>query len=190
MASLKDLPSIVTFDAKPYPFQFPLRNTALLVIDMQRDFVSSGGFGEIQGGDLRMVQESIAPTKALLEACRNAGLQIFHTREGQVPDLSDCPSSKLHRQAAAPGNTQHMKVIGDKGEMGRLLGKILRGSESRRPLTLFSKFAGNMARTSLTNSSRCPTKLLSTSLERVLSGTRLLCTSSKRVALPTCSSLA
>jgi hypothetical protein len=125
MALSKDLPTIVTFDAKPYPFQFPIRNTALLVIDMQRDFVSPGGFGEIQGGDLRMVQESIAPTKALLEACRNAGLQIFHTREGQVPDLSDCPSSKLHRQAAAPGNKQHMQVIGDKGEMGRLLGKPL-----------------------------------------------------------------
>jgi nicotinamidase-related amidase len=138
MAALKDLPSIVTFDAKPYPFQFPLGNTALLVIDMQRDFVSSGGFGEIQGGDLRMVQESIAPTKALLEACRNAGLQIFHTREGQVPDLSDCPSSKLHRQAAAPGNTQHMKVIGDKGEMGRLLSKILRAQSLETTDAFFS----------------------------------------------------
>jgi len=189
MASLKGLPSIVTFDAKPYPFQFPLRNTALLVIDMQRDFVSSGGFGEIQGGNLRMVQESIAPTKALLEACRNAGLQIFHTREGQVPDLSDCPSSKLHRQAAAPGNKQHMKVIGDKGEMGRLLGKIL-GTQSLEATDTVFQFAGNMVRTSLTNSSRCPTKLSLTSLERVLFGTRLLCTSSKRVALPTYSSLA
>jgi nicotinamidase-related amidase len=123
MALPKDSPTTACFDAKPYPFQFPIRNTALLVIDMQRDFVSPGGFGEIQGGDLRMVQESIAPTKALLEACRKAGLQIFHTREGQLPDLSDCPSSKLHRQAVAPGNTQHMKVIGDKGEMGRLLGE-------------------------------------------------------------------
>jgi len=132
MALQKDLQTTVTFDAKPYPFQFPLRNTALLVIDMQRDFVSPGGFGEIQGGDLRMVQESIAPTKTLLEACRTAGLQIFHTREGQLPDLSDCPSSKLHRQAAAPENSQHVKVIGDKGEMGRLLGEprasVMRGT--------------------------------------------------------------
>src|SRR5256714_15576869 len=126
MASSNHLPSLVPFDAKPYPLQFPIRNTALLVIDMQRDFLAAGGFGEIQGGDLRMVQESIPPTKALLEACRNAGIQVFHTREGQVPDLSDCPSSKLHRQAAAPENKQHMKVIGDKGELGRLLSKLAR----------------------------------------------------------------
>lgn len=111
----------LTIEAKPYPFSFPLENTALLVIDMQRDFILAGGFGEIQGGNLEAVQASIAPTKSLLEACRNAGMQIFHTREGQVPSLADCPSSKLIRQVAAPGNTQHNKVIGDKGEMGRLL---------------------------------------------------------------------
>lgn len=111
----------LTIEAKPYAFTFPLKHTALLVIDMQRDFILAGGFGEIQGANLGAVQASIAPTKLLLEACRNAGLQIFHTREGQVPTLADCPSSKLIRQAAAPDNTQHTKVIGDKGEMGRLL---------------------------------------------------------------------
>ena len=111
----------LTIDAKPYAFTFPIRHTALLVIDMQRDFILNGGFGDIQGGNLADVQASVAPTKDLLEACRHAGLTIVHTREGQVPDMSDCPSSKLLRQAAAPGNTQHTKVIGDKAEMGRLL---------------------------------------------------------------------
>ena len=111
----------LTIEAKPYPFTFPLATTALLVIDMQRDFILAGGFGEIQGGNLEAVQASIAPTKELLQASRDAGLAIFHTREGQVPSLADCPSSKLVRQAAAPGNSQHLKVIGDKGEMGRLL---------------------------------------------------------------------
>src|SRR5271163_2600533 len=120
MASVQSRPSSVTFDAKPYPFTFPLKHTALLVIDMQRDFLLAGGFGDIQGGNLEAVQASIAPTKSLLEGCRTAGLEIFHTREGQVPDLSDCPSSKLVRQAAAPGNTQHIKIIGDRGDMGRL----------------------------------------------------------------------
>lgn len=110
-----------SIDAKPYAFTFPVRQTALLVIDMQRDFILNGGFGDIQGGNLTDVQASVAPTKALLEACRDAGLTIVHTREGQVPDMSDCPSSKLLRQAAAPGNTQHTKVIGDKADMGRLL---------------------------------------------------------------------
>ncbi|KAF2843295.1 amidase signature enzyme [Patellaria atrata CBS 101060] len=110
-----------TIDAKPYPFTFPLKHTALLVIDMQRDFLLKSGFGEIQGGNLEAVQASIVPTRKLLDACRNAGLAIFHTREGHVPDLADCPSSKLIRQGAAPNNSQHSLVIGDKGEMGRLL---------------------------------------------------------------------
>jgi allophanate hydrolase len=113
--------SFLSFDAKPYAFAFPPEHTALLVIDMQRDFLLAKGFGDIQGGNLEAVQASIAPTNRLLEACRVAGLTIFHTREGHQPDLSDCPSSKLVRQSAAPGNTQHRLIIGDKGELGRLL---------------------------------------------------------------------
>jgi allophanate hydrolase len=113
--------STLCFDAKPYAFTFPVEHTALLVIDMQRDFLLAKGFGEIQGGNLEAVQASIAPTKKLLEACRAAGLTVVHTREGHKPDLSDCPSSKLVRQSAAPGNTQHKLVIGEKGELGRLL---------------------------------------------------------------------
>ncbi len=116
---------VLSFDAKPYAFTLPLRQTALLVIDMQRDFICAGGFGEIQGGDLSAVQASIKPTSELLRACRASGMTIFHTREGHVPDLADCPSSKLVRQTAAPQNSQHTKVIGDEGKLGRLL---IRGS--------------------------------------------------------------
>ena len=120
--SLNDfLDSTAVVPAKPYDFTFPLAKTALLVIDMQRDFLLDSGFGHIQGGSLEAVQASIAPTQRLLNTCRRAGLAIFHTREGHKPDLSDCPSSKLLRQAAAPGNRQHIKVIGDVGDMGRLL---------------------------------------------------------------------
>ncbi|KAH5284192.1 hypothetical protein HBI70_054820 [Parastagonospora nodorum] len=112
---------VLSFEAKPYAFTFPLEHTALLIIDMQRDFLLAKGFGEIQGGNLEAVQASIAPTKKLLEACRAGGLTIVHTREGHNPDLADCPSAKLVRQSAAPNNTQHNLVIGDKGELGRLL---------------------------------------------------------------------
>ncbi|KAF2033589.1 amidase signature enzyme [Setomelanomma holmii] len=112
---------MLSFEAKPYAFTFPPEHTALLVIDMQRDFLLAKGFGEIQGGNLEAVQASIAPTRKLLEACRGAGLTIVHTREGHKPDLSDCPSSKLVRQSAAPVNTQHKLVIGEMGELGRLL---------------------------------------------------------------------
>ncbi|KAH7908588.1 amidase signature domain-containing protein [Hygrophoropsis aurantiaca] len=119
--AFKHLPATVTIDAKPYAYSFPPRHTALVIIDMQRDFLLPTGFGEIQGGDLKAVNECISPTKALLDLFRSVGMQVLHTREGHVPDLSDCPSSKLVRQAAAPGNTQHGLIIGDKGEMGRLL---------------------------------------------------------------------
>ncbi|KAI9798286.1 MAG: hypothetical protein M1833_004858 [Piccolia ochrophora] len=115
------LPPTVTVGARPYAFTFPPRHTALLVIDMQRDFLLPGGFGEIQGADLTAVQASVAPTKEVLDLFRDVGLQVVHTREGHLPDLSDCPSSKLHRQAAMPGNEQHKLVIGDRGPMGRLL---------------------------------------------------------------------
>jgi len=119
--SLKPLPESLTVDAQPYAFSFPPRHTALLIIDMQRDFLLEGGFGAIQGGDLTHVQASIAPTKRLLDLFRHADMHVFHTREGHKPDLSDCPSSKLIRQAAHPQNTQHGLIIGDKGAMGRLL---------------------------------------------------------------------
>ena len=121
MSPKDTLGSTVVVPAEPYDFTFPLAKTALLVIDMQRDFLLDGGFGQIQGGSLEAVQASIPPTRQLLNICRRAGLAIFHTREGHKPDLSDCPSSKIFRQAAAPGSGQHTKVIGDAGDMGRLL---------------------------------------------------------------------
>lgn len=120
MAS-KPLPATLSVPAQPYEFTFPTRHTALLLIDMQRDFLLESGFGDVQGGDLSMVQASIVPTIRLLDLFRGAGMQVFHTREGHTPDLSDCPSSKLIRQAAAPMNKQHGLIIGDQGKMGRLL---------------------------------------------------------------------
>lgn len=75
MASLNPLPEYVSVvDAKPYTFHLPIKHSALLVIDMQRDFLLPQGFGAIQGGDLSMVQASIEPTKKLLDICRRAGL--------------------------------------------------------------------------------------------------------------------
>ncbi|KAI4109103.1 MAG: hypothetical protein LQ339_001908 [Xanthoria mediterranea] len=122
-------PTMLTLDAKPYPFVFSPAHTALLVIDMQSDFLLPNGFGEIQGGSLEAVQASISPVRNLLQSCRQAGLAIFHTREGHKPDLSDCPSSKLIRQNGSPKNAQHLKVIGDTGEMGRLLVRGERGHD-------------------------------------------------------------
>jgi len=110
----------VTVDAKPYAYSFSPARTALVIIDMQRDFLLPGGFGEQQGSNLTAVEAAIEPTRRLLDACRAARLAIFHTREGQQPDMSDCPSSKITRQAAMPG-TETKLQIGERGKMGRLL---------------------------------------------------------------------
>ncbi|CUS10518.1 unnamed protein product [Tuber aestivum] len=118
---MEALPKNITIEAKPYPYTFPLSSTALLLIDLQRDFILPSGFGDIQSGtNLTAVKAVVPNCVRILQAFRELELPIFHTREGHLPDLSDCPSSKLKRQASAPG-TNHSKVIGDPGELGRLL---------------------------------------------------------------------
>ncbi|WP_250009516.1 cysteine hydrolase family protein [Actinoplanes sp. M2I2] len=103
-----------TVDARPAPFTFDNDSTALLVIDMQRDFLLPGGFGESLGNDVAQLSRTIQPLAALLAAWRGAGLPIIHTREGHRPDLSDCPPAKLRRGAPA-------MRIGDPGAFGRIL---------------------------------------------------------------------
>jgi nicotinamidase-related amidase len=65
------------------------------LVDFQRDFLESGGFGEIQGGDLTAVQASVGPAAAVLKLARRAGLTVVHTREGHDPGLQDCPTCKV-----------------------------------------------------------------------------------------------
>lgn len=89
--------------------------TALIVIDMQRDFCSPGGYAHQAGLDIARMQAVVGQVKALLVAARAAGLHVFHTREGHLPDLSDCPPTKLARSVAAGA------PIGSPGPLGRLL---------------------------------------------------------------------
>jgi len=103
-----------SIEAEPYELEFDPRSTALLIIDMQRDFVMPGGFGEALGNDVTPLQATIAPTRRVLEAARKTGMLVIHTREGHRPDLTDCPPTKLAR---GRGKTR----IGDAGPMGRIL---------------------------------------------------------------------
>jgi biuret amidohydrolase len=98
-------------DAKPFAFDFDLEKTALLLIDMQRDFCARGGFGEALGNDVTPTMSIIPTVKTILEAARAKGMFVIHTREGHRPDMSDCPPSKLRRS----------KAIGEDGPMGRIL---------------------------------------------------------------------
>lgn len=109
----------LTVAATPYDFVFEPARTALVVIDMQRDFLEPGGFGELLGNDVSELARVVAPLRALLEAARDAGLLVVHTREGHRPDLSDAPPSKLARGGGE-------LTIGSAGPKGRIL---VRGEE-------------------------------------------------------------
>jgi nicotinamidase-related amidase len=100
--------------ATPFHYAFPPGATALVVIDMQRDFVEPGGFGASLGNDVTLLHSTIAPIASLLTAWRERGWTVVHTREAHKPDLSDCPPAKRLR-----GNPSLR--IGDRGPMGRVL---------------------------------------------------------------------
>ena len=104
----------VSVPAKPYDFTFDPAATALVVIDMQGDFLLPGGFGEVLGNNVAYLRRAIEPASRVLAAARAAGLLIVHTREGHLPDLTDCPPAKRSR-----GNLS--LHIGDPGPMGRIL---------------------------------------------------------------------
>ena len=100
--------------ARPYPYDFDPGHTALVVIDMQRDFIEKGGFGDSLGNDVARLEAIVPATARLIALFRRNRWPVIHTREAHTPNLSDCPPSKIRR-----GNpTLH---IGEAGAMGRLL---------------------------------------------------------------------
>jgi nicotinamidase-related amidase len=101
--------------AQPYPYELPeLSQIALIVIDMQRDFLETGGFGAMLGNDVGLLQAIVPTLKNLIEGFRAMHLPIIHTIECHDPDLSNCPPAKLRR-----GNGT--LTIGSDGPMGRIL---------------------------------------------------------------------
>jgi nicotinamidase-related amidase len=104
----------IEVDAKPFAFRFELLHAALVVIDMQRDFVEPGGFGASLGNDVTRLQAIVPTVQRVLHAWRAAGGFVVHTRESHKADLSDCPPAKRLR-----GNPSLR--IGDPGPMGRIL---------------------------------------------------------------------
>ncbi len=104
----------VTFEAEPAPLSVDMGKAALVIIDMQRDFLEPGGFGEALGNDVSRLQAAVGPCKDVLGAARRLGMLVIHTREGHRPDLSDAPPHKVVRGDPATR-------IGAVGPMGRIL---------------------------------------------------------------------
>ncbi|HYP46794.1 MAG TPA: cysteine hydrolase [Propionibacteriaceae bacterium] len=110
----KTLAAVISVPAEPHPFRYSPGRVALLVIDMQRDFLLPGGFGESLGNDVEQLAAVIPPLQQVLAAARDADMLVIHTREGHRPDLSDLPPAKLRRG-------QPSLRIGDPGRYGRIL---------------------------------------------------------------------
>ena len=109
-----------TVKAEPYDWPYdgvivPSR-AALLVIDMQHDFCSQGGYVDLMGYDISLTARAIAPIKAVLETVRHIpGFTVIYTREGHRLDLADLPANKLWRSRRIGAG------IGDPGPCGRIL---------------------------------------------------------------------
>jgi nicotinamidase-related amidase len=108
------MPTTGRIAAEPEPIDLDWSTTALVIIDMQRDFLEPGGFGETLGNDVSRLAHAVGPIASLLGAARATGMLVIHTREGHLPDLSDAPPAKLARGAPS-------LRIGDAGPMGRIL---------------------------------------------------------------------
>src|SRR6201746_25702 len=113
MASAR-YPTSGTVAAEPGPIDLDWSATALLIIDMQRDFMEPGGFGETLGNDVSQLARAVKPIAAVLGAARDLGMLVVHTREAHAPDLRDAPPAKSERGAPS-------LRIGDPGPMGRIL---------------------------------------------------------------------
>ncbi len=106
--------SAITIEAQPAALHVDPARLALVIIDMQRDFLEAGGFGEALGNDVSQLRRIVPACAALLSGLRDAGIRIIHTREGHRPDLADAPRAKVERGAPS-------MRIGDEGPMGRIL---------------------------------------------------------------------
>jgi len=93
----------------------PLRHCALLVIDMQRDFLDPRGYVAQSGVDVNRLRVTIEPVQRLLAAARSLGVRVIHTREGHRPELTDLTSFKRQRTEGSGA------AIGSRGPLGRLL---------------------------------------------------------------------
>jgi nicotinamidase-related amidase len=106
--------SAIVVEAEPQALTIDPSRTAVVIIDMQRDFLEPGGFGEALGNDVSLLGAAIKPCMALLETARKKRMLVIHTREGHRPDMTDAPKAKVERGAP------HLR-IGDEGPMGRIL---------------------------------------------------------------------
>ena len=109
------------------PYDFPIEGslvpekTALMIIDMQRDFCDPSGYMHTRGGDVSLARSIVPRISDVRDACWKAGIEVIYTREGHRANLSDLPRPKRMKTALAGAE------IGSQGPLGRLLIRGERG---------------------------------------------------------------
>ncbi|SFE19315.1 cysteine hydrolase family protein [Roseivivax sediminis] len=101
--------------AWPFDGGFSPADTALIIIDMQRDFCDPEGWVGQHGADPAPMRAVVEPIRAVLGRMRALGFPVIHTREGHRPDLADLNENKRWRSAREGAE------IGTSGPCGRML---------------------------------------------------------------------
>jgi biuret amidohydrolase len=112
---MTSLPDKIIMAMDPQTTEIDFARTALIIIDMQIDFLEPGGFGAVLGNDVSKLQRAIGPCKLALEAARAKGILVIHTREGHRRDMTDVHPWKLDKHGTVK------PAIGQPSPMGRIL---------------------------------------------------------------------
>lgn len=136
---------LLSIDAEPAPIAFDPATTALVIIDMQRDFLEPGGFGETLGNDVSLLSAAIGPCRAVLDAARAAGLLVVHTQEGHEPDLGRA-AGNVHGENCRFFDDQNVNSAQASGNEGvRCHDPPVTQSKGLRPVAGFSVALADLA---------------------------------------------
>ena len=73
----------ITIQAEPGALSIDPTKTAVVMIDMQRDFLEPGGFGETLGNDVSLLAKAIDPAAALIAGARKKGILVIHAEDDE-----------------------------------------------------------------------------------------------------------
>jgi hypothetical protein len=132
-------PVPVRIAAAPQNVVLDLRRTAIVIIDLQNDFCTQGGWVDHIGGDYAADRTPIAPLQLLLPELRAQGVPVVWVNWGNRPDLANMPPNQIHllqeqRRRRGPGRSAARRQ-GQRAGEGFVGGGDRRRTRSRSPAT-------------------------------------------------------